>query len=411
MKIFFLILLIFLSIYPFFSLKKDKTKLYQLPCLFGLVTLGYIVPQLFISLNILEDDVYILYAFNACLCLLTAYIGYAIPIKKIGRTYQYNEKRMLISASVFFFIGIIIYANIGEYQEESMVGGWYAVLIFFARWTRPAIFIILFLYLRKKSNYKLLLILIWVSISMYRIIVLGRRSDMFLLILTVALPLFFVKGFIPYKKIYLITALIVGIGVFVLFPVFRTYTMQGGFESAKNINYNKVLSEYFAGEGDMEVPEAAKNMYVVKTSEIYEYGAKFYNYLVYQYVSTTLFGEGLKDKLFIGGRLKSDYDSIRSLFGKNGWGGYLGYMPQTGYGDAFLQFGFLGCALFFIFARIAKKVFYNAYYTDDIMRKIFYSYFVILIVNAIYDSMTILPLTLVFYLWVYLPVKYFSKIR
>jgi len=415
MKYLLLIILILLCIYPFFSLKKDKTKLYQLPCLFGMVTVGMIVSTLItnvINVNGLSEDAFNLYIVNACLCLICAYFGYSLPVKQISKAYQYNEKKMLFITSIFFFIGLYFYFLLGEFDYAERNEGWAAIFIVFARFTRPATIIMLFLLLRKYSIYKLLIVLLWLCISLFRIGVDGRRSEFFLLLFTIFLPLFFVKGYIPYKKRFLLIAIVSGISVYILLPVVRIYTLESFYRGTNswneiaNINFSKELLLTLEGEKTNDILEATYTQYAIKETGEYNYGSDFYNRLVDQYASRTLFGEGTKEKLYIN---KIDLYSVRRKV--NEWGDFRFYLTKTGFVDVFAMFGYFGCLMFFFFARISKRMWYDAIYTEDIMHKVFYSNFLIFICWAIYTSISWLIVALTHFLLVYLPIKYFSRVK
>jgi hypothetical protein len=76
------------------------------------------------------------------------------------------------------------------------------------------------------------------------------------------------------------------------------------------------------------------------------------------------------------------------------------------------MFGIFGCFVYFLFARIAKRAYCNAIYTNDIMKQVLYSYYAaVFIPTVIYTSISWFPTLLTHYLIVYLPVKYYSRIR
>ncbi|GHT43330.1 hypothetical protein FACS189438_0290 [Bacteroidia bacterium] len=415
MKYILLTFLIILCIYPFFSIKKDKTKLYQLPCLFGIVTLGMICSTLVMnvfSVSGLSEDAFNLYTFNACLCLMCAYKGYSLPVKNISKTNHYDEKKLLMIASVYVIICILIQNKIDELTGGmNFTEGMPVVLVFFGRLLRPTTILIIFLFLRKFSYYKLALVVILLGLSISGVLVRGRRSEFFMFFFTISLPLFFVKGFIPYKKLYLITAFIAGMAVYILLPVWRSHNLEyyGSDVLGEKVDYRNAAINNLKGEETNDVLEATYTQYAVMATGEYNYGADFYNHLVFQFASRTLFGEGLKQKLMVN---KVDLDFVRSQVGSTEWGYFKGYVTKTGFTDVFMMFSYFGCLVYFFFARIAKRMWYDAIYTDDILHKVFYSYFAVMFIcSAIYGSLSFMGITLIQFLFFYLPVKYFSKIR
>ena len=419
MKYILLLILIWLSIYPFFSLKKDKTRLYQLPCLFGLTTLGMIITPLIMNVFFVSgvsEDAFNLYVFNACLCLIAAYIGYSMPVKKISKANRYDEKKMLFIVSIYAIVCLLLNNKMNELSDGMyFTEGMPVVLKFFVRMLRPVTIIVMFLFLRKFSYYKLVLILILLGLNISGIIIQGRRSEVFMFIFVILFPLFFVKGFVPYKKKYLITAFVIGMVVFLLMPTWRYHNLSYYNDASaleEKADYAKALLEITDKEAANDVMHATYNVYAVLETGEYNYGAEFYNLLIFNFMSRTLLGEGVKEKLYVGKFGKDRMELLRSQVNYGEWGYFKRYLVWTGFADVFFIFGFGGCILFFFFARISKRMWYDAVYTDDIMYKVFYSYFAVMFIcAAIYANISGLIVVLIQFLIVYLPVKYFSKIR
>jgi hypothetical protein len=232
-----------------------------------------------------------------------------------------------------------------------------------------------------------------------------------MLCFTFLLPLFFVKGFIPYKKIYLIIAFVFGICVYILLPIWRSHnlTYYNSSELGEDANYKEALLDNLKGETTNDILQATYTQYALLKTGERNYGAEFYNAIVQQFASKTLFGEGLKQQLYIG---KIDYDLIRKKINNGEWGDFKKYLTRTGFVDVFGMFGFLGCFVFFLFARISKRIWYDAIYTDDFMHKVFYSYFAVMFIcQAIYTGISWLIVVLIQFLIAYLPIKHIATIR
>jgi hypothetical protein len=194
-------------------------------------------------------------------------------------------------------------------------------------------------------------------------------------------------------------------------PVWRSYNLAyyGSSNLGEEANYKEELLNNLKGEKVNDILEATYTQYALLKTGERNYGAEFYNAIIHQFASRTLFGEGLKQKLYIS---KIDYDSIRKKVNNGEWGDFKRYLTRTGFVDVFGMFGFLGCLVFFLFARISKRIWYNAIYTDDYMHKVFYSYFTVMFIcQAIYSHVSGFGVTLIHFLIVYLSVKYFSIIR
>lgn len=195
--------------------------------------------------------------------------------------------------------------------------------------------------------------------------------------------------------------------VFIVLPVIREFTKQQEYTKVQNINAIELFDKYFFGNKTNEVAEAAFNVEVIYKENGYNYGASFYNAFVNQFVSSTLFGKDAKKNALI------DVASIKELrdhYYNAQLGSYKFYLTPTGYADSFYSFGFLAFLLYGAFGYISRRIYDKAIYSDDIMNKIFYSFYVVMIFNSVYESISHIPVLLVMYLIVYLPVKYLSKV-
>jgi hypothetical protein len=366
-----------------------------------------------VSVSGVSEDAYNLYIFNACLCLMAAYIGYSLPVKQISKANKYDEKKMLIIASIYACVCLLINSQITELTGGKIFSeGMPAVLVFFVRMLRPTTIILIFLFLRKFSYYKLVVVVMLVGMIFFDgVLTKGRRSEFFMFCFTILLPLFFVKGFIPYKKLYMVIALFAGICVYILLPIYRDYNLEY-YDSpnlGKEVNYKEAFLQNIQGKRTNDILEATYTQYAIKETGGYNYGADFYNQIVHQFASRTLFGGGLKEKMKIN---YIDLYSVRKKVNNVEWGDFKFYLVETGFVDAFAMFGYFGCLVFFFFARISKRMWYDAIFTDDIMHKVFYSYFAVMFIcMAIFNGFSFLGVVFIQFLLVYLPVKYYSRVK
>jgi oligosaccharide repeat unit polymerase len=402
-----LILLIVVLLAPFFKAFKDKTRFYQLPVLVSLTTIAFILPTLVVQLNFnyfISDQEYNLYVFNAILCLLASYLGYRkvyhfnLPIKK------YSINKILVSISPFVFIGFFISFFLLDAQEVGTITeGITAIYLYFSRLLRPAAIIVFFVVLITKKKYAIFLFSLYLIVAFEFIIISGRRSEVFTLAITVLLPLFFVKKYIPSKKAGIILS-VAGALTFLVLPVVREYTREGNFSEIQNISFGKVIESYYEGEKTNEIVEAAINMNIIYENNGYSYGARFINKFTNQFVSSTIFGADIKKQAKIE---TYDLESARNINYNNSK--YKNYLAHTGFADTFYDFGWFSCIVFFVFARIAKILWVKAYYSNDLMRKMFYSYFVTMIFISVYDSISFIPTNIMLALFVFYIVKNMTK--
>lgn len=401
-------------IYPLFSLRYDKTALYQMPCLISITTLAFIFPSL--ALNVANHELfpnasYFIYVINAIFCMLGAYWGYYFgqtpDIKRFNNNNKYDINKVIFYASIFFIIGAFFSLQINPFELGGITEGFDVIKITLGRLIRPASIILIFCFLKKKNFWLVFLLLVWLFVTMRFVIISGRRSEVFILLISLLLPLFFMRNIVLSKLRYIIIGVVFGMSVFIVLPVIREFTKQQKYMKIENINAIELFDTYFSGNKTNEVAEAAFNVEVIYKENGYNYGASFYNSFVNQFVSSTLFGKDAKKKALI------DVTTIKELREHHynaQLGPYKFYLTPTGYADSFYSFGFLAFLLYGTFGYISRRVYDKAIYSDDIMNKIFYSFYVIMIFNSVYESISHIPVLLVMYLIVYFPVKYLSRI-
>lgn len=412
----FILLAIFIAtiIYPLCSLRYDKTALYQMPCLISITTLAFILPS--IALNtanheLFTDASYSIYVSNAILCMLGAYLGYHFgqspDIDRIKSDNTYDRNKVIFYTSIFFLIGVFFSLQINPFELGGITEGFAVIKITLGRLIRPASIILIFCFLKKKNYWLVFLLLLWLFVTMRFVIISGRRSEVFIFFISLLLPLFFMRNLILSKLRYIIIGVLFGMSVFIVLPVVREFTKQQEYMKVQNINVIELFDTYFSGDKTNEVAEAAFNVEVIYKENGYNYGASFYNSFVNQFVSSTLFGKDAKKKALI------DVTSIKELRGRH-YNPHLGpfkfYLTPTGYADSFYAFGFFAFFLYGIFGYITRRIYDKAIYSGDVMDQIFYSFYVIMIFNSVYESISHIPVLLVMYLVVFLPVKYLSRI-
>ena len=412
----FIVLAIFATviIYPLLNLRYDKTALYQMPCLISITTLAFIFPSLALNVTnheLFPDASYFIYVINAILCMLGAYWGYYFgqnpDIYRINRDNEYDRNKVIFYTSIFFLIGAFFSLQINPFELGGITEGFDVIKITLGRLIRPASIILIFCFLKKKSYWLVFLLLVWLFVTMRFIVISGRRSEVFILLISLLLPLFFVRNVILSKLRYIIIGVVFGMSVFIVLPVIREFTKQQAYMKVQNINAIELFDTYLSGNKTNEVAEAAFNVEVIYKENGYNYGASFYNSFVNQFVSSTLFGKDAKKDALI------DVTTIKELRGRHynaQLGSYKFYLTPTGYADSFYSFGFLAFLLYGVLGYISRRIYDKAIYSDDIMNKIFYSFYVIMIFNSVYESISHIPVLLMMYLVVYLPVKYLSRI-
>ena len=415
MREFSVVLLVLSALVPVILAYKDSDRIYQLPFLYSMAVLVYILPTLFGVINdsaVISDADYIRYCLFSTVCFWSALIGYYSfynnsKIKRVT-VYAYDIDKWSRFLYVIMFSGFIAVAVLGSYDQTDRYGGAYAVLLYPARCLRPATIMLLVLYLLKPSKDRLAFLILSLLFSLKIIIIDGRRSEVFNLFITIAFPLFFIKG-IKMPKAFIAPAIVGAIVVFIFLPAYRNYSLKGDFSSVATLSPTALLQSYVAGGSTNEVIEAARNMEAADNSGKYNYGSTVYNVFVFQYAASSFFGKEFKESLLIPQNL--DLQKLRDKTAKYGGDEYRNYLAPTGFAAVFFEFGYAGCLLFFFFGYLAKKYYVRANLKSDISALIFYCFFATFILFSIYDSMMYIPTNIILYLLVFWGAKKYSRKR
>ncbi|WP_419701187.1 O-antigen polymerase [Mucilaginibacter sp. NFX135] len=415
MREFSFILLLISTIIPVIQAYKDRDKIYQLPFLYSMAVMVWILPTLLGVIDnkkLVTDSEYIRYCLFSVLCYWAAIVGYITygnkrkPKVEVINAYDPDKmSRFLYVIMVISFGALIV---MGGYDAESRNGGTYAVLLYPARCLRPATIMLLTLYLVKPSKDKMFFLIISVLFSLKIIIIDGRRSEVFNLMITIVFPLFFIKN-IRVKRSLILPAVFVGVFVITVLPAYRNYSLKGNFSSLADISPTAVMASYVVGDNRNEVVDAARNVEVADLSGDYNWGITLYNAFIYQYASSNIFGAKFKEELMIPYNL--DLVKLRDQHAKYDGDEYRYYLSPTGFAAVFFEFGYLGFILFFLFAIITKRYYLKAIRRDNISAIMFYCFFSTFILFSIYDSMLFIPTNIIMYLLVFVGARKFSRIH
>ncbi len=385
-----------------------------MPFLYSLAFSVWILPTLFGVKNnsvILGNDEYIRYTLFSFLCFWSAIIGFSITSRadKSRNTFSflYDEKKMSYILYGVIIIALSALVLMSGYDAESRNGGTYALLIFPARMLRPATIMLFIMYLLKPSKDKLFFLLLSLSFSLKIILVDGRRSEVFNLIITIIFPLFFIKNKVV-PRILVIPSIFFAIFIITVLPAYRNYSLNGNFDEALKVSPTELMSSFIEGENRNEVVEAVKNMDVAYRSRTYNWGATAYNAFVYQFASSNLFGQDFKESLMLPYNL--DLAALRDKNAKYYDDQFRFYMAPTGTAAVFFEFGFGGFLLFFVFGFFCRKFYEQASKKENVTDVMFYCFFSTFILFSVYDSLLFLPTNIILYLIVFFLAKNFSRI-
>ena len=415
MREFSFFLLFASALVPTVAAYRDRDRLYQLPFLYSMGVVVYILPTLFGTLEnqkVLTDVAYIKYCLFSTVCFWSGLLGYwsffnTTKLRLIKRN-VYDPDKMSYFLYAVMMAGFLAVAYIGGFDVSDRYGGAYAILLYPARALRPATIMLAVLYLIKPSKDKLSFLIISLLFSLKIILIDGRRSELFNLFITIAFPLFFIKGIRAPRK-FIAPAILGAIIVFTFLPAYRNYTLKGDFNSVFSISPIALISSYIAGESSSEVVEAARNLDIADNSQAFNYGTTLYNSFVYQFASSTIFGKATKESLMISSNL--DLSKLKDKSAAYGGDEFKNYLASTGFASVFFEFGYFGFVLFFLFGYLTKKYYVRAILKNEICFIMFYCFFATFILSSIYDSMLYIPTFITLYLLVYWGARKYSRVK
>ncbi len=393
------------SCLPFIlSVYSQPKKLYEFPFLYSIACVVFIVPTSFSLLYSwqIPDKAFILYFVNAILCFWSGILGYYSTPRVANKydslpTYQYDDDKILRNNLPFLMIGQLAGWYLSTLSVEGLWTGLPVYVLFFARFMRPAAIVAMLNYLRKPTMIRLIIILIWLVGPLELILTKGRRSEVAYMCITFLLPLFFIKRWVPSRQIIVPAAVFMFL-VIVSFPALRTYTIEGNYQAALDVNILDVVDDHLNNESTNEIVEACLNVEAVYNSGKFAYGSGFYNQFIKQYIPRGIMGEDFKNGLHW--NVDFDIDQIRREYGSKG--SFKFYLAPTGFAQAFYEFGFFAFIPFFILGRISCHLFTKATHGQDLYNIGLYCIFAIFIPFAVYSTLIELPtlmLPLFFTIW------------
>lgn len=402
-------LFLFLTIlFPLIGAYRNQEKIYQLPFLYSVAFLIYVMPTLLAIMETkasLDDTSYIRFTLFAAACVWSACLGYYLAgrkqIKPIRRNFQYvyDDDKLCRAIYVFMAISFVLIVILGGFDPESRTGGTYAILLYPARFLRPATIMLLTVYLVKPSRTKLAFLIVSFLLSLKIILIDGRRSEAFNLFITIGFPLFFIKGYkIP--RIFVIPGILGSIFIFTFFPVMRQYTMRGNFDKVLTLSPLEAIQNTEEADGrPSEIVDGARNMDVATLSGDYNYGVSAINLFVNQFASSTFFGKDFKESMTIDPELDLSYQ--RDKYSKSDNDLFRFYLAPTGTAAIYLEFGYFGVIVFFLFGYMTRRFYMRAEARNDIPNIMFYCFFSTFILFSVYDTIMSIPTMISGYLIVF----------
>lgn len=355
---------------------RTPERIYQYPFLSATIFLSFIIPQAislvrhpFLLKSTSVDQI----LFVSCLCLWMTWIGYRIRpnlsfIQRLNITV--DDKKLFragIALVLVSFLSSLVLQRITISTND--VGNWTGpatILYFFGNLRYIAVAIFLTDFLKRRSLVKFLWLAFGILPILETVLVYGRRTPTFTLVILVGVSLFFVRRIAPPR---ILVIAIIALGAF-LIPLIGE--MRGNFWIALftgELGFNTILAglDRILLKGDvLELRNGAMLLEAANNLQKFGLGTGFWSDIVFQYVPGQLVGYDIKQALQI--NLGVSQADILNVFGTT----FPAGSTKTGIGDSYAEFGYFGCLVFGAIAYLYRHIWISAFYYRNNISQILY---------------------------------------
>lgn len=344
-------LFLFLNISVFFIYYQRSNGIFQIPCLFSIVSLTFVSPQLFDIMCLVNNpDEYMgmgLYVMLSCsfAIILGFERGRCCPVNKI-RKKTFVRSRLWYVIAVFAVIGIsATLLNRGVYKG-GFVSGTYVVINFFTSYLDYLLIIILIV--RYKNIhlpwivYVILVVVIFLQIDKF--LITARRGEAIQFVLTLAFFFFFTRPEKTYQRLRWVIPFFFIVGMLLTSQIssYRNKAYSGKVSVIENI---KGLDVPFVSERtslkNAEMNNAILGINTCYQNGVYDYGIVNWNGLIKNFVPSSLGGLQFKKSLMC----HEENKTLVTYLSRSG-------STMTGYYDAFTSFGLFAWVKFFMIGLV-----------------------------------------------------------
>ena len=309
-----------------------KPRIFEYPFFMAFAFAGFVVPQAYglLTGGFAPDDWVADTMLVTVLCLGACWIGYAKTTPKAAILQKLNfdiaPGRLAVAGVVFSAIGVYFDYKITSLPASMKPSQWTGIVTiygFFANQIITGFAISLFCALRYRYHVCWVLAAGAAVIPIRAIVLFGRRETAALFLLTIMMAFYFIKRW------YLPRAAVVGLLVFatVAIPATEQYRRAQGqkmsiSDSLSNIDLGASLRAFADPAAVSEVKNA---MYVIEASRAsssYQFGAAYWNRIVFNFVPAQFVGTQFKNALMIGDAEANDPTRLVAEF--------MGYNLPTG---------------------------------------------------------------------------------
>lgn len=332
--------------------------IYEYPYFMAAAFIGFILPQAYALYATEWGGEFLESTLIMCaLCLAACWLGYQ-PRAHPGLLQKFNVP---INTARFFHGGVL-FVLVGYYftykfasmpldEDAGLLSGIGTIYLFFGGLVYPGFAICFYCALKGRKLVAWLAAAVAAVVPLQAAIFYGRREPTALFLISLALTLYFLKG----KTVprWLVIGSVVG-SIFIIPAVgeYRKLAAEDPLEALKQIDFGGEVKGYFDEDAISEVKNATILIAATQQTDDYEWGAGYWNRIVFRFVPAQFLGKEFKDSLMIGDGQRDLAEYVEDTVGvKTAVGSTF-----TGLGDSFNQFGYFGCLFFAAMAYLFKNL-------------------------------------------------------
>jgi hypothetical protein len=308
----------------------------------------------------------------SCLCLVACFVGYSLPElprNHFRQSRRVNEARLFHAGLVFVVCGLwFSYLLRHTEVQTTELGGWTGpatIYGFFQQLCYPGFAICLMSAIRKPSSLRIGAALVG-SIVPVQSIFFGRREPAALFALTVGLTLYFQLRVRPTRWL-LMVAIVAAMLAIPATAMYRRLQLDNDWAGVRQIDLLENFGRFLNEESVLELRNAAMLIEATRRSGDYQYGAGYWNHLIFRYVPAQLLSNRFKDSLMVRPSAEGVERELSGMDYVNPIGSTV-----TGIGDSFQQFGYGGCLFFAAMASLFRRLWHSAVRPDALFAQLLY---------------------------------------
>lgn len=362
-----LLLLLGLVAIPLVTTIQRPARIFEFPAFMAFTFAVFVLPQAVSLISFPGDiDAESVSAVLAmcCLCMFACIAGYRLAPSRLmvhWASRRIDLGKLFHAGVVFAVTGLGMRAVLAgtEVQYAGGTGGMTGtgtLVLFFQQLAYPGFAILLFCALRRPHLPLIAATLISLIVPLGDVVV-GRRENLAILLLTIGLALFYERRVVP-PRAAIAAALLFGMLAIPATYQYRQYAAAEDWAGVTNIDLVDNFKRFVGEESILELRNAAAVVESTRRLGSYQFGMGYWNHLVFRFVPAQLVGADLKRSLM--------FEVWDVTLGTESGFRFPRGSTMTGMGDTFAQFGWLGC-LYFVFMAVLFKGLWQASLSRDAM--------------------------------------------